>query len=71
MRAKKAEEILLGKPIEDTQIEKASKIAAEESKPISDVRASAAYRREIVEILTRKAIREAIAALRKRQAETQ
>jgi len=67
MRAKKAEEILLGKPIEDTQIEKASKIAAEESKPISDLRASAAYRREIVEVLTRKAIREAIAALSKRQ----
>jgi carbon-monoxide dehydrogenase medium subunit len=68
MRARKAEEILLGNPIEDTQIEKASQIAAEESKPISDVRASAIYRREIVEVLTRKAIREAIAALSKRQA---
>jgi carbon-monoxide dehydrogenase medium subunit len=71
VRAKKAEEILLGKPIEDNQIEKASKIAAEESKPISDVRASAAYRREIVEVLTRKAIREAIAALSNRQTEKQ
>jgi carbon-monoxide dehydrogenase medium subunit len=55
----KAEEILLGNPIDDTQIEKASKIAAEEAKPISDVRASDTYRREMIEVLTRKAIREA------------
>jgi len=71
IRARKAEEILLGTPIEDARIEKASQIAAEESQPISDVRASAAYRREMVKVLTRKAIREAVAALSKRPAEKQ
>jgi len=61
MRAKKGEEIIRGKPLREPWIEKASEVAAEEAKPISDVRASAAYRREMVRVLTRRAIREAMA----------
>jgi len=63
MRARKGEEILRGKPLREPWIEKASEAAAEEAKPISDVRASAAYRREMVRVLTRRALREAMAHL--------
>lgn len=61
IRAHKAEEALKGKAIEDELIEKASEIAAEQSKPISDVRGSADYRREMVKVLTRRAIKQAVA----------
>ena len=58
MRAKKAEEILIGKKVEPTLIEKAAGVAAEEARPITDVRASAGYRREMVKVLTGRAIRQ-------------
>ena len=58
IRAKKAEEILRGKKIESALIEKAAQTASSEARPISDVRASAEYRREIIEVLTRRAIKQ-------------
>ena len=45
IRAQKAEKLLSGKPISAEWIRKAAKEAATESKPISDLRASAEYRR--------------------------
>ena len=60
MRAKRAEEILKGKTITNELIEEASRIASEECKPISDVRGSAEYRREIVRVFTRQAIEQAL-----------
>jgi carbon-monoxide dehydrogenase medium subunit len=59
IRAKKAEEILRGEEINDTLIEKASQTASDESSPISDVRASADYRKEMVKVFTRYALRNA------------
>jgi CO/xanthine dehydrogenase FAD-binding subunit len=60
IRAKRAESILKGQKFDDKAIKKAAQTAAEESKPIDDHRASAEYRREMVKILTRRAINQAI-----------
>jgi len=67
MRARKAENILIGKRLTQRLIEKAAEQAARESRPISDVRASAAYRNRMVSVLTRRAIEKAHARARKRQ----
>ncbi len=61
LRAKKAEGVLRGGKIESALIEEAAQVAAGEAQPISDVRASAEYRREIVKVLTRRAIKQMIA----------
>jgi carbon-monoxide dehydrogenase medium subunit len=60
LRAKKAEEVLTGKEITDDLLEEASSAAAEESKPISDIRGSEEYRRDLVRVLTGRALRKAI-----------
>jgi len=60
-RAKKAEGMLKRKRINDALIEKVAEIAAAESRPITDVRASDKYRREMVKVFTRRAIRETTA----------
>ncbi len=59
MRAHKAESMLRGKPIQDELITRVAQTAAEEAQPISDIRGSASYRKEIVEVLTNRAIRQA------------
>jgi CO/xanthine dehydrogenase FAD-binding subunit len=56
IRAKKAEEILRGQEITADNIEKAAEAAAQEARPIDDHRASADYRREMVKVLTRRAL---------------
>jgi carbon-monoxide dehydrogenase medium subunit len=59
IRAKKAEDILSGKDLEPFLMESAAQTSSEEANPISDVRASAAYRKEMVRVLTQRAILEA------------
>ncbi len=59
MRAEKAEAILKGKMVDDEIVEKASDIAADESRPRDSIRGSADYRREMVRVLTRDALRQA------------
>jgi len=61
MRAKKAEEMLRGKKIEPALIEEAAQVASGEAQPITDVRASAEYRKEMVKVFTRRAIEQIIA----------
>ncbi len=60
MRAKKAEEALRGKTLDENLIENAARIASEESRPIDDIRSSAEYRREMVRILTKKALKRSL-----------
>lgn len=67
MRARKAEGILIGKRLTQALIEKAAAQAARESRPISDLRASSAYRNRMVSVLTRRAIEKAHAGAHKRQ----
>ncbi len=60
LRAKPAEEFLKGKNPDQETIEETANRAAEFSKPIDDVRSSAHYRREMVRVLTRRALQEAV-----------
>ena len=60
IRAKKAEGFLKEKTLEKATIKKASEIASEEIRPISDVRASTCYRKEISKVLVRLTIQKAI-----------
>jgi CO/xanthine dehydrogenase FAD-binding subunit len=60
MRARQAEGVLIGSKVSDGVIERAAKAASEESKPIDDHRASAEYRRMMVEVLVKRAIRQCL-----------
>lgn len=60
VRAHKAEKIIIGKTVEGQLIEKAAQVAAEEARPISDIRGSAKYRREMVKVLTQRAIKQVV-----------
>ena len=64
IRAKKAEALLRGRTIDGALIERAAQAAVEESRPISNVRASAEYRREMVRVLTRRALMQAMDTIR-------
>jgi CO/xanthine dehydrogenase FAD-binding subunit len=65
LRARKAESFLQGKEFDDEVIAKAAAIASTEAKPISDVRASAEYRRAMTRTLVERAIGMAFSKLRK------
>ena len=58
MRAKKAERFLTGQKFSDGLVNSAAQIVSEESRPIDDHRASAEYRREMVRVLTKRALNE-------------
>ena len=62
LRSRKAEEMLSGKPTTKDLFFEAARIAAEESQPISDQRASAPYRKEMIRVWTRYALEEAFQA---------
>lgn len=53
-RAVKAEESLIGKKITEASLQKAGEIAATECEPISDIHASADYRRELVKVMVKR-----------------
>lgn len=57
-RARKAEAVLRGQRLSPEAIGQAAELAASEAQPIDDVRASADYRREMVQVLARRAIME-------------
>lgn len=59
MRAVKAESVLKGKRFNDAIIDKAAEEASRECRPRSSLRASAEYRREMVRVLTRRALLQA------------
>lgn len=60
MRARQAENVLRGKKISRELIDEAGRIAGAESKPISDIRGSIEYRRNLVNVLTRRSLKAAI-----------
>ena len=63
LRAKNAEQILIGKEITDEILEEAGVAASKECHPISDVRASAEYRVDMIRVYTKRAVKKAIATL--------
>lgn len=60
VRAKKAEEVLRGKSIDDATLRKMGEVAATECEPMDDNRGSAEYKREMVKVLVRRAAVEAL-----------
>jgi carbon-monoxide dehydrogenase medium subunit len=60
IRAKKAEEALKGKVISEKVFEEISEIAASEASPRDSIRGEAWYRREMVKVLTKRAIMRSI-----------
>lgn len=56
IRARRSEKLLAGAKVDDEMILKAAKMASEESKPIDDHRASAEYRKMMVEVLVKRGI---------------
>jgi CO/xanthine dehydrogenase FAD-binding subunit len=56
IRARAAERMVIGQNLDDGLIARAGARAAEEALPISDVRASAAYRTTLVEVLSKRAL---------------
>jgi len=61
IRAREAEKRLMGEPASESVISEAAALAAKEAKPIDDHRASAEYRRMMVEVLVKRAVHQAIA----------
>ena len=59
-RAPKAEAILTGNRLDDQAIRAAAAQAAEEATPITDVRASAEYRKKMVGVLVERALRDVL-----------
>ncbi len=60
IRAGAAERVLNGRLPEDSLLAEAGSVAAGEARPVDDVRASVAYRRHLVNVLTQDALRQAI-----------
>jgi len=56
LRVKKTEAALLGQVLTPEVIERAMKVAAGEARPITDIRASAEYRAELIRLLLRRAL---------------
>ncbi|MFH1105173.1 MAG: xanthine dehydrogenase family protein subunit M [Actinomycetota bacterium] len=64
VRAPSAEAVLVGGVPDDTALESAGRAAVADISPISDVRASAEYRRELAAVLTVRALKSAVATAR-------
>jgi carbon-monoxide dehydrogenase medium subunit len=60
MRAKAAEDILRGEKIDDLLIQKAARQASQEAEPMTDFRASAEYKREMIQVFVRRGIKIAL-----------
>ena len=58
MRARKAEALLIGHVLEPGLVEHVAEEVAQEVRPITDLRASAGYRREMSRVLVRRALEE-------------
>ena len=60
LRAQKAEAFLIRKALDESTIRGASEIASGESQPVDDIRGSADYKRDLVRVLTGRALNLAI-----------
>jgi carbon-monoxide dehydrogenase medium subunit len=70
MRAPKAEALLEGRPIAAALIREAADTAAREAAPITDIRASADYRRQVIAPLVRRALTQALQRARHKEQST-
>ena len=63
LRAKNAEQLLIGHEITEELLEQVGVAASEECSPISDVRASKEYRVDMIRVYTKRAIRKAVESI--------
>jgi carbon-monoxide dehydrogenase medium subunit len=56
IRAKEAEKLLIGQELSEKLLQKAGEAASQECKPISDVRASADYRTDMIRVYVKRAV---------------
>ena len=59
LRARQAEEYLVGRTLSEDVLAEAAYLAAEEADPVSDQRGPAEYKRDMVRVLTRRALQQA------------
>ena len=67
LRARVAETLAVGMTLTKDLLDTIAKTASEETVPISDVRASAAYRQDMTRVLVRRALRKAISLIQKKR----
>lgn len=67
IRANRAEEVLQGKRVEENLIREAAQTASEEARPLGDIFGSATYRKKMVNVLVKQAIKRALEASQKIQ----
>ena len=60
IKAKQAETFLNGKQLDDAAIQQAAELAAADSQPMDDIRGSADYKRDLVRVLTARALTTAL-----------
>jgi carbon-monoxide dehydrogenase medium subunit len=60
IKARRAEGLLRGRHVDDATIREAARAAADESDPAEDLRGPVAYKRDLVRVLTARAIRRAL-----------
>jgi carbon-monoxide dehydrogenase medium subunit len=60
MRACEAERLLIGNSVTEALLEEVGKTAAKECRPISDIRGSEDYRRDMVRVFVKRALRKAL-----------
>ena len=60
IKATQAEAFLNGKQLDDATIQQAAELAASESQPMDDIRGSADYKRDLVRVLTARALTTAL-----------
>lgn len=60
IKARKTEAFLAGKTLDEAVIKQASELAASESEPVDDIRGSADYKRDLVRVLTTRALKRAL-----------
>jgi len=59
VRAKEAEKLVIGEKLDDDLLLQVGKTASEEAEPVNDIHATEAYRRHLVEALTKKMVKQA------------
>ena len=65
LRAKRAEQMLVGKKVAEDLMAEAAQVASEEARPTSDMHASAEYKRELVKVFVKRAARQALEGAKK------
>jgi carbon-monoxide dehydrogenase medium subunit len=66
-RVKAAEELIRGEKVTDAVIEEAGRRASQEAQPITDVRSTADYRRQMIKVLVKRLINTSIERARKKR----